>query len=121
MNASEPSRIFHAKLGGTEADIAVINHASNAVPTGHRYVVTHVTVVNNGTADRTFLLRFVPSGETAGNEHNIFANQTATIIKAGATAVLAGNWSLHAGDKVRGSCSSANEVTVRGDGVDVTL
>lgn len=121
LNATLPSRLFHAKLGSSEADVAVINHASNAVPTGKRYIVLTITVVNNDTADRTVLLRFVPTGETAADEHNILSGQTATVIPAGDTKVFDGRWALHAGDKVRGSCSSANKVTVRGDGIIVDV
>jgi hypothetical protein len=121
LNATLPSRLFHAKLGSTEADVAVINHASNAVPTGKRYIVLTITVVNNGTADRTVLLRFVPSGETSAAEHNVLSGQAATLIPAGDTKVFDGRWALHAGDKVRGAGGAANEVTVRGDGIIVDV
>lgn len=119
-NNVSPSRLFHAKLSGTEADLTLVN-GSSTVTTGERWIVTCVTVTNNDTSDRTVLLRFVPTGETAGDEHNILSGQTGTKIAAGTTAVFSGRWILHAGDKVRGSCSSANKVTVRGDGAIATV
>lgn len=120
LNTSTPSRLFHAKLGASEADVAVINHASNAVPTGYKYIVLCLTVCNNDTVDRYVLLRFVPQGETAGDEHNILSGSTKALIPAGETRVFYGRWALHVGDKVRGSCASANKVTVRGDGIVMT-
>lgn len=116
---STPSRLFHAKLSGSEADVTLLG-AVTSVPAGERWLLRCLTVVNNGTADRVVLLRLVPSGETSGAEHNLLSGQTATLVKAGETIVLDGQWTLHAGDKVRGSCGSANEVTVRGDGLIVT-
>ena len=115
-----PSRLFHAKLSGSEADLTLVN-ASASVTTGERWIVTCVTVTNNDTVDRVLLLRFVPSGETPGDEHNIVPGQAGSVIKAGTTAIFGGRWILHAGDKVRGSCASANKVTVRGDGAIATV
>lgn len=120
LNAAAPSRLLHAKLSGSEADLT-LKGAVTSVPTGERWTALTITVVNNDTADRTVLLRFVPSGETPGDEHNILSNQTATKIKAGQTVVMNGRWTWDAGDKVRGACSSANKVTVRIDGIQATV
>lgn len=116
-----PSRLFHAKLSNSEAAIPVINDDSDAVPAGKRYMVTCLTVVNNGTSDETVLIRFVPSGETPGDEHNIISGQTQSKIKAGQTALFLGRWILHAGDTVRGKGGTSNKVTIRGDGGIVTV
>lgn len=119
LNTTTPSRLLHAKLSGTEADLT-LKGAASSVPTGERWTALSITVTNNDTTDRTFLLRFVPSGETAGDEHNIFPGQTGTIIAAGQTMLATGRWTMDAGDKVRGSCSSANKVSVRIDGIIAT-
>lgn len=119
-NNVTPSRLFHAKLSATEADLTLVNAAST-VTAGERWIVTSITLTNNDTVDRTVLLRFVPSGETPGDEHNILPGQAGTVIKAGQSAILSGRWILHAGDKVRASGASANKVTVRGDGAIATV
>jgi hypothetical protein len=120
LNTTTPSRLFHAKLSASEADLTLIDTLTE-VPAGERWVCLSITVTNNDTVDRTVLLRFVADGETPGDEHNILPGQTTTVIKAGDTKIITGRWNLHEGDKVRGSCSSANKVTVRGDGIRIVL
>lgn len=119
LNSTTPSRLFHAKLGSSEADVTLVG-AVSSVPAGERWVARCITVSNKSTTDRYVLLRIVPSGETPGDEHNILPGATTTLIKGGETAVFVGQWTLHAGDKIRASCSNANDVTVRGDGIIIT-
>lgn len=76
--------------------------------------------LNTDTVNRELTVWFVPSGETLGDEHKVFALSGTSVLQPGKLMVVLIQAHLQPGDVIRWAADSANKVRAGGSVKEVT-
>ena len=113
LNTSTPECLYYGLLTNSEADLATVGAAEI-------WIATQIEVCNVDSSARTFTLKFVPDGDTTGDQPIIGFGTAMTIGATPAVYRATGRWVLAASGKLRGFASAGSVVVVRIDGIKVT-
>lgn len=113
LNTSTPECLYYGLLTNSEADLATVGAAEI-------WIATQIEVCNVDSSARTFTLKFVPDGDTTGDQHIIGFGKAMTIAATPAVYRATGRWVLEASGKLRGFADAASKVIVRIDGIKVS-
>lgn len=113
LNTSTPACLYYGLLTGSEADLATVGASE-------LWIATQIEVTNTDSSARTFTLKFVPDGDSTGDQHLIGFGKAMTIDATPKVYRATGRWVLSASGKLRGFASVTSVVVVRVDGIKVT-
>lgn len=113
LNTSTPACLYYGLLTNSEADLAT-------VPATETWIGLQIEVTNTDSAARTFTLKFVPSGDTTGDQHLIGFGKDMTIDATPKLYKANGRWTFASSGKLRGFADTGSKVVVRIDGIKIT-
>lgn len=112
LNTSTPACLYYGLLSNSEADLATVGAAE-------LWIATQIEVANTDASARAFTIKFVPDGDSTGDQHIIGFGKAMTIAATPTVYRATGRWVLSASGKLRGFADTGSKVIVRIDGIKV--
>lgn len=113
LNTTTPACLYYGLLTNSEATLTTVGAAE-------MWIATQIEVTNTDSSARTFTIKFVPDGDTTGDQHIIGFGKAMTIGATPKVYRATGRWVMAADGLLRGFADVGSKVVVRIDGIKVT-